>query len=152
MLLPISRIVPDPTDNKSTVVQVMAWCRQATSHYLNHSWPSSMMPMASPGCNELRLLVGLDLFNDEWVKGCILCVTWRKLTEYKNEHTASLTSIYDKYPSLLPITLWPPTYPDLLGTCSGTPSPAPRLESCQPGSTLRPILKSTPMMDHGDRL
>ena len=25
----------DPTNNKSTLVQVMAWCNQATSHYLN---------------------------------------------------------------------------------------------------------------------
>ena len=30
------------TDHKSTLVQVMAWCRQATSHYLSQSWPSSM--------------------------------------------------------------------------------------------------------------
>ena len=34
----------DLTDDKSTLVQVMAWCRQATSHYLNQCWPSSMSP------------------------------------------------------------------------------------------------------------
>ena len=28
----------------SASVQVMAWCRQATSHYLNQYWPSSMSP------------------------------------------------------------------------------------------------------------
>ena len=27
------------TDDKSTLVQVMAWCRQATSHYLSQCWP-----------------------------------------------------------------------------------------------------------------
>ena len=27
-------------DDKSTVVQVMAWCHQAPSHYLNQCWPS----------------------------------------------------------------------------------------------------------------
>ena len=32
----------DLTDDKSTLVQVMAWCCQATSHYLTQSWPSSM--------------------------------------------------------------------------------------------------------------
>ena len=32
------------TDEKSTLVQVMAWCRQATSHYLIQCWPSSMLP------------------------------------------------------------------------------------------------------------
>ena len=32
------------TDDKSTLVQVMAWCRQATSHYLSQCWPRSMSP------------------------------------------------------------------------------------------------------------
>ena len=32
------------TDDKSTLVQVMAWCRQATSHYLSQSWPRFMSP------------------------------------------------------------------------------------------------------------
>ena len=27
------------TDDKSTLVKIMAWCRQATSHYLNQCWP-----------------------------------------------------------------------------------------------------------------
>ena len=34
----------DLTDDKSTLVQVMAWCRQATSHYLNQYWPRSLPP------------------------------------------------------------------------------------------------------------
>ena len=34
----------DHTDDKSTLVQVMAWCRQATSHYLSQCWPRSMPP------------------------------------------------------------------------------------------------------------
>ena len=32
------------TFDKSTFVQVMVWCRQATSHYLNQCWPRSMSP------------------------------------------------------------------------------------------------------------
>ena len=32
------------TDDKSTLVQVMAWCRQATSHYLSQCWPRSLLP------------------------------------------------------------------------------------------------------------
>ena len=31
-------------DDKSTLVQVMAWCRQATSHYLTRCWPRSLPP------------------------------------------------------------------------------------------------------------
>ena len=34
----------DLTDDKSTLVQVMAWCRQATSHYLSQCWPRSLWP------------------------------------------------------------------------------------------------------------
>ena len=32
------------TDDKSTLVQVMAWCHQAISHYLNQCWPRSISP------------------------------------------------------------------------------------------------------------
>ena len=32
----------------------MAWCRQATSHYLSQCWPRSMLQMASLGLNELN--------------------------------------------------------------------------------------------------
>ena len=32
------------TNERSTLVQVMAWCRQATSHFLSQCWPSSMSP------------------------------------------------------------------------------------------------------------
>ena len=34
----------DLTDDKSTLVQVMAWCHQATSHYLSQCWPRSLSP------------------------------------------------------------------------------------------------------------
>ena len=36
------RMVQDPTDDKSTLVQVMAWCSQKTSHYLHQCWLRSM--------------------------------------------------------------------------------------------------------------
>ena len=34
----------DLTDDKSTLVQVIAWCRQASSHYLSQCWLRSMSP------------------------------------------------------------------------------------------------------------
>ena len=41
----VARWIPQElTDNKSTLVQVMAWCHQATSHYLSQRWPRSMSP------------------------------------------------------------------------------------------------------------
>ena len=36
---------PNLTDDKSTLVQVTAWCPQATSHYLSQCWPRSMLPL-----------------------------------------------------------------------------------------------------------
>ena len=40
-----SDVMPqDLTDDKSTLVQVMAWCRQATNHYLSQCWPTSLSP------------------------------------------------------------------------------------------------------------
>ena len=32
------------SDDKSTLVQVMAWCRQAASHYQSQCWPRSVSP------------------------------------------------------------------------------------------------------------
>ena len=34
----------DLTDDKSTSVQVMAWCHQATNHYLSQCWHRSLSP------------------------------------------------------------------------------------------------------------
>ena len=36
-------------DDKSTLVQVMAWCHQATSHYLSQCWPRSVLPYGITG-------------------------------------------------------------------------------------------------------
>ena len=42
------------TDPLSKLVQVMAWCRQATSHYLSQCWPRSLSPY--------------DVIRPKWVK------------------------------------------------------------------------------------
>ena len=40
------RWMPQKTSaDKSPLVQVMAWCWQATSHYLNQWWPSFVLPL-----------------------------------------------------------------------------------------------------------
>ena len=38
----------DFTDDQSTLVQVMAWCRKATSHYLSQCWPRLCHQMTRP--------------------------------------------------------------------------------------------------------
>ena len=40
----LKRMPKELTDDKSTLAQVMTWCCQATSHYLNQSWAASMLP------------------------------------------------------------------------------------------------------------
>ena len=52
-------MIQNLTYDKSTLVQVMAWCRQATSHYLSQCWPRSLSTYASLGHNELMFsLIG----------------------------------------------------------------------------------------------
>ena len=54
------RLMPqDLTYGKSTLVQVMAWCRQATSHYLSQCWLSSLSPYG--------------IARPQWVKLSVLC-------------------------------------------------------------------------------
>ena len=43
------------TNGKSTLVQVMAWCHQATSHYLSQCDPDLCRHMASLGHNALKV-------------------------------------------------------------------------------------------------
>ena len=40
----LRRMSLDLTDDEPTLAQVMAWCRQATSHYLSQCWPRSLSP------------------------------------------------------------------------------------------------------------
>ena len=64
----------DLTDDKSTLVQVMAWCRQATSHYLNQCWPRSMSPNGVTRPQWIKLC---------WVGGILItpfCVTAHSVT------------------------------------------------------------------------
>ena len=46
----------NPSDDKSTLVQVMAWCRQAASHYLSQCCPRSLSPYG--------------VTRPQWVKAC----------------------------------------------------------------------------------
>ena len=44
-----SGVPMDLIDDKSTLVQVMAWCRQATNLHLRQCWPRSMSPYCVTG-------------------------------------------------------------------------------------------------------
>ena len=66
----------DIPNDKSTLVQVMAWCLQATSHYLSHCWPCSMLPYG--------------ITRPHWVKGkgyvLLLLRRHRRATPYFFQH------------------------------------------------------------------
>ena len=46
------------TGDKSTLVQVMAWCRQATRHYLNQCWYRFMSPYGVTGSQRVKYSLG----------------------------------------------------------------------------------------------
>ena len=58
-------------DDKSTLVQVMAWSHQATSHYLSQCWPRSMSPynVTRPQWVKPKNVSYLK-FSSKWVYAC----------------------------------------------------------------------------------
>ena len=78
----------DFTDDQSTSVQVMAWCRQATSHYLRQCWPRSMSPY---GVTRLQCVKRNDEFSLLMLQGKILVTPWKtqhilSVEMYKGQH------------------------------------------------------------------
>ena len=70
----------DFTDDQSTLIEVMAWCRQATSHYLKQCWPRYLPPYAvtrPQWVNESIVqkfhlyCCALSCFQTYWVSLCI---------------------------------------------------------------------------------
>ena len=47
------------SDDQSTLLQVMAWCCQATSHYLTQCLPCSMSPHGVAIANKLRFCISV---------------------------------------------------------------------------------------------
>ena len=85
------------TDDKSTLVQVMAWCRQATSHYLNQCWPRSPTPygITRPPflpSDAIWLLVGTELEPEQqWSPKFCKCFTNFKTRFYHSWYTMHFT-------------------------------------------------------------
>ena len=82
----------DLTD-KSTLVQVMAWCSQATSHYLSQCWPSFLSPygVTRPHCvnnSGLKMCTGMCLETG----ACFLSLARSKLRLCSANHRAGYFS------------------------------------------------------------
>ena len=77
----------DLTDDKSTSVQIMAWCRQATSHYLSQCWPRPLSPygannLLAPGkfqFNFRKSIFKLILVNGGWGISYKIALIWMPL-------------------------------------------------------------------------
>ena len=95
----------DLIDDKSTLVQVMAWCHQATSHYLSQCWPRSLSPYGvtrpqwvNPECAEFYPLQTKYLYRQSqnpksWFRKClILMAQW-------SEHSACNRGIVGSSPT-----------------------------------------------------
>ena len=55
------------TDDKSTLVQVMAWCHQATSHYLSQCCARSTSPYGVTRPQWVKLSREPSWFNNNWL-------------------------------------------------------------------------------------
>ena len=122
----------DLSDNKSTLDQVMAWCRQATSHYLNQCWPRSLPPygVTRPQCvNWLRLVMYMN-----WVIN-FQVMAWCQLSAKPSSESGNF-KIFNSFikpddaymhlwtgSSLVQVMAWNQTGAKLL--------PEPMLTSCQ---------------------
>ena len=67
------------TDYKSTLVQVMAWCCQATSHYMSQCWPKSILPYGVTG--------------PHWVNWALSLLPWY-LTFNPNQYETNISPVY----------------------------------------------------------
>ena len=73
------------TDDKSTLVQVMAWCLAAPSHYLSQCWPRWARSMSPNGVT-----------GPQWVKRTLVqCTTWHL---YNGELKKKIMSVFTMCP------------------------------------------------------
>ena len=55
------------TGHLSTMVQTMAWCRQATSHYMSQCWPGSLAPYDVTRPQWVNLDIANHLLHVVWI-------------------------------------------------------------------------------------
>ena len=69
----------DLTDDKSTLVQVMAWCRQAASHYLNQCRPISVSPYGTTRPQRVNVMSLMRMAQCGWIRIACFCTKMRSL-------------------------------------------------------------------------
>ena len=77
------------TDVKASSVQVMAWCHQATSHYLYQCWPRSVVPYGTTRPDELK-----DVYTENQVRsGPVFCLLLGVSSDYAQPITGQVTEV-----------------------------------------------------------
>ena len=84
---PLRWMPRDLTDDKSTLVQVMAWCRQAKGHYLSQCWPSSMSPYG--------------ITRPQWVLWMYYHMNWLIMIHYKTKFGKQISESDDLKPCII---------------------------------------------------
>ena len=79
-------------NDKSTLDQVMAWCRQATSHYLSQCWPRSMSP------NGVTMPQGLKALTSEEMADVL-----QTMVSFFKENFRLLVKISLKFVHIVPV-------------------------------------------------
>ena len=106
----------DFTDDHSTLVQVMAWCRQATSHYLSQCWPRPLTPY---GVIRPQLIVSNWLLIRNRIDVlCTASLLWPSIKIwhiYRNRHPVAF---YQYEMSFLSLTVNDCTINFILHTCN----------------------------------
>ena len=88
----------DFTDDQSTLVQVMAWCRQATSHYLSQWWPRSLSPYVVTRPQWIEHSHNLSRYNTmlyiavQWLKQTKIVPTWNSQMTHLISNCGMMTS------------------------------------------------------------
>ena len=71
----------DLPENKSTLVQIIAWCRQARSHYLSQCWPRSVSPYGVTRAQWVNRVVGAVCLQNLRSTYSLMATELRKMEE-----------------------------------------------------------------------
>ena len=103
----------DFTDDQSRLVQVMAWCCQATSHYLSQCWPRSLSPSGVTRPQPLSCWIVLRKHENtiafDIIMQCHNLVLWILILSQQWNVAGCWTSIIrrkKKYPHCIKSVLW----------------------------------------------
>ena len=84
----------DLTDDKSTLVQVMAWRHQATSHYLSQCWPRSLSPCGVTRPQWVKVVCFVMVIKSDNKAIQFITSSWRERSIFQDTHINSLKQEY----------------------------------------------------------